>query len=65
MIKATNETEDILGRPGTVVEIYTHAKQAEIIKDSMIVSAVGVCLLSLFREDMMYLDETCYYFTTR
>jgi len=65
VLKAVNETEDLLGRPANIIEIYCHATDSNKIRKDLPVSNFGVALLSIFREDMVYTDDTIYYFTTR
>jgi hypothetical protein len=59
-INAVNQAEDILGRPGTTLEIFTIFKQGNhYLSVNNAYEAAGV-LMSIYREDMILSDSVCY-----
>lgn len=61
--KSVEEAEKILGHPPNVIEIFVVAQKRMKKVPFMDCYTMAGCLMSLFREDMIYCDEVAAHYT--
>jgi len=66
LLKALNETEELLDRPTSVHEVYSYLKMNQQLDTELLNPwTFGCYFLGLHREDLIYADKNIYRFSTR